>query len=142
MNLDDVKAESLRYGSIAYLGTVSASGRPYVSPVAVRWVDDELLAFVSTAEAKVVNLRGNDQLTVHFAVSEATGWDSCMLWGRARVIDDTAGRRALWDRMGYDLGAFEPGGPEADTHVFLALAPTKAVILRMYGMKGRETWHA
>jgi hypothetical protein len=79
-------------------------------------------------------------MTAHFAVSEATNWDSCVLWGETRVIDTTDGRRALWDRMGYDLSRFEPGGPEADTHVFLAMAPAKAVILRFYGIQGREEW--
>ena len=34
------------------------------------------------------------------------------------------------------------GGPEADTHVFAVLRPTKAVIMRMYGIKGRFTWRA
>jgi nitroimidazol reductase NimA-like FMN-containing flavoprotein (pyridoxamine 5'-phosphate oxidase superfamily) len=140
ITLDEVKADSARYGPIAYLGTVSASGTPYTSPVAVAWHGDELLAFVATAEAKVANVRANGKLTVHFAVSETTGWDSCVLWGDARVIDTTAERTALWGAMGYDLDRFEPGGPGADTHVFIAMRPTKAVILRMYGINGREEW--
>ncbi len=140
ITLADVKADSRRYGPIAYLGTVSPSGTPYTSPVAVNWVDDELVAFLATAEAKVANVRANGRLTAHFAVSEATNWDSCVLWGDARVIDTTEGRRALWDRMGYDLARFEPGGPEADTHVFVSMVPTKAVVLRFYGIQGREEW--
>jgi nitroimidazol reductase NimA-like FMN-containing flavoprotein (pyridoxamine 5'-phosphate oxidase superfamily) len=140
ITLDEVKADSARYGPIAYLGTVSASGTPYTSPVAVAWHGDELLAFVATAEAKVANVRANGKLTVHFAVSETTGWDSCVLWGDARVIDTTAERTALWGAMGYDLDRFEPGGPGADTHVFIAMRPIKAVILRTYGIDGREEW--
>lgn len=142
MNLEEVKSDTLRYGPIAYLGTVSRGGNPYVSPVVVNWVGDELVAFAATGEAKVANVRANAKLTVHFAVGEATGWDSCILWGEARVVDTVEGRRALWGEMGYDLAAFEPGGPEADTHVFIVLRPTRAVVLRMYGAKGRDTWHA
>ncbi len=142
LSLADVQADSKRYGPLAYLATVSPSGTPYASPVAVNWVDDELVAFVAAPEAKVANVRDNHKMTVHFAVSESTGWDSCMLWGSARVIDTIEGRRELWDRMGYDLGRFEPGGPEADTHVFLALVPSKAVILRNYGIGGRQEWRA
>lgn len=142
ITLADVKADSARYGPIAYLGTVSASGTPYASPVAVAWHGDELLAFVATAEAKVANVRANGKLTAHFTVSETTGWDSCVLWGDARVIDTTAERTSLWGAMGYDLDRFEPGGPGADTHVFIAMRPTKAVILRTYGINGREEWRA
>jgi nitroimidazol reductase NimA-like FMN-containing flavoprotein (pyridoxamine 5'-phosphate oxidase superfamily) len=140
LTLAEVQADARRYGPIAYLGTVSPSGRPYTSPVAVNWIDDELVAFVATPEAKVANVRANGRMTAHYAVSEATGWDSCVLWGDARVVDTTEGRRALWDRMGYDLSRFEPGGPEADSHVFLVMTPTKAVILRNYGIAGREEW--
>ncbi len=142
LSLAEVQVDSKRYGPLAYLGTVSASGTPYTSPVAVNWVDDELLAFVATHEAKVANVRHNQAMTAHFAVGESTGWDSCVLWGSARVIDTVDGRTALWDRMGYDLGRFEPGGPGADTHVFLALTPSKAVILRNYGIGGRHEWRA
>jgi hypothetical protein len=42
--------------------------------------------------------------------------------------------------MGYDLRAFEPGGPESDNHVFMMIEPFRASILRAYGMAGRETW--
>ncbi len=58
------------------------------------------------------------------------------------VIDTTDGRRALWDRMGYDLSAFEPGGPEADTHVFIEVTPERALLLRRYGVEGRDAWTA
>lgn len=142
LSFEEVQADSLRYGRLAYLGTVSPSGTPYTSPVAVGWVDDELMAFVATPEAKVSNVRANGRITVHFAVGESTNWDSCVLWGSARVIDTVEGRRELWGQMGYDLSMFEPGGPEADSHVFIAVRPTKAIVLRNYGIGGRHTWRA
>jgi nitroimidazol reductase NimA-like FMN-containing flavoprotein (pyridoxamine 5'-phosphate oxidase superfamily) len=141
-DLAAVKAESRRYGPIAFVATTGADGEPHLAPVAVSWVDDDLYAFVLSSGRKVRNVRENPRATVHFSVSEATGWDSCIVWGDASVVDTAEGRRALWDRMGYDLAAFEPGGPDSDNHVFVRIVPSRATILRMYGLKGRETWHA
>jgi nitroimidazol reductase NimA-like FMN-containing flavoprotein (pyridoxamine 5'-phosphate oxidase superfamily) len=142
LTLEEVKADSLRYGRFAFVGTVSPSGTPYVSPVAVAWIGDRLVAFLASNEAKVANARTNPKVTVHFQVSELTNWDSCILWGRASIVDHTEGRRALWDKMGYELAAFEPGGPEADSHVFMVMEPTRATIWRFYGIQGRESWRA
>jgi nitroimidazol reductase NimA-like FMN-containing flavoprotein (pyridoxamine 5'-phosphate oxidase superfamily) len=142
LTLDDVQKESLRYGPFAFVGSVSPSGTPYVSPVSVAWYDGRLLAFLATNEAKVANIRKNPKVTVHYSVSEATNWDSCILWGDAVIVDDEAGRTSLWDKMGYNLDAFEPGGPGASTHVFMVLEPRRALVLRQYGILGRESWHA
>ena len=142
LTLDDVRTDSKRYGPIAHIATVSASGTPYTSPVAVAWNGDEILTFVLSTEAKVKNLRSNPKVSVHFAVGDSTEWDSCVVWGSGFIIDDTPGREALWDKMGYPLERFEPGGPQADTHVFIRVVPTRAVILRNYGLKGRDAWRA
>ncbi len=140
LTLDDVRKDSKRYGPLAWVATVSRSATPYVSPVAVAWHGDNILAFLATPEAKVANVRTNPSVSVHFAVSADTDWDSCVVWGRGRIVDDTEGREALWDKMGYDCNLFEPGGPAAGTHVFLVVEPTRAVILRNYGLKGKESW--
>ncbi len=140
MNLGDVITESERYGRLAWVSTASPAGRPHVVPVAVGWIDEVLYAFVLSSGKKVRNVRANPQAFVHFAVSEATGWDSLMVQAEASIVDTTEGRRALWDRMGYDLAAFEPGGPESDNHVFVKMVPTQATVLRFYGLKGRDTW--
>jgi nitroimidazol reductase NimA-like FMN-containing flavoprotein (pyridoxamine 5'-phosphate oxidase superfamily) len=142
LDLESIQQESERFGALAYLATSSASNTPYVSPVVIAWHDGEVLAFVATAEAKVANVCANGKMCVHWPVSEATNWDSLIVWGSARLIDDMPGRQALWNAMGYNLDAFEPGGPEADTHVFIAVRPTKAVVLRQYGRMGRDTWRA
>ena len=42
--------------------------------------------------------------------------------------------------MGYDCNLFEPGGPSADTHVFMQVRLYKGLILRRYGIDGREVW--
>lgn len=135
-------AESMRFGRTAYLASVSASNTPYVSPVTVSWHGRTLLAFLASNEAKVKNLRGNPRICVHFGVGADTDWDSCVLWGDTTIVDDTEGRSALWDKMGYDCNLFEPGGPSADSHVFAVIAPRRGLILRNYGIKGRSTWRA
>lgn len=140
ITLDDVKADSRRYGPFAYIATTGTDGEPHLAPVAVNWIDDSIAAFVLSSSRKVRNVKQNPRATVHFAVGESTAWDSCIVWGEARLVDTTAGRRELWDRMGYDLRAFEPGGPESDNHVFMLIEPSRATILRAYGMAGRETW--
>lgn len=140
LDFEAVKADSLRYPRTAYIATVSPSGTPYVSPVTFAWHGDVLLSFLASGEAKVKNCRSNSKVSIHFAVSEATNWDSCVIWGDATVVDDTRGRRELWDKMGYDCDLFEPGGPEADSHVFLVVRPTKARILRNYGIAGSDSW--
>lgn len=140
LTLDDVRNDSKRYGPLAWVATVSPSATPYASPVAVAWHGDSILAFLATPEAKVSNVRSNPRVSVHFAVSAETDWDSCVVWGNGRIVDDTAGRDALWDKMGYDCNLFEPGGPSAASHVFLVVEPTRAVIMRNYGLKGKESW--
>lgn len=140
ITLDDVKADSRRYGPFAYIATAGTDGEPHLAPVAVNWIDDSIAAFVLSSSRKVRNVKQNPRATVHFAVGESTTWDSCIVWGDARLVDTTAGRSELWDRMGYDLRAFEPGGPESDDHLFLLIEPVRATILRSYGMAGRETW--
>ena len=140
ITLDDVKADSRRYGPFAYIATTGSDGEPHLAPVAVNWIDDSIVAFVLSASRKVRNAKQNPRAAVHFAVGESTTWDSCIVWGDARLVDTTAGRSELWDRMGYDLRAFEPGGPESDDHLFLLIEPVRATILRSYGMAGRETW--
>lgn len=140
LSLDDVRAESLRYGPIAYIATVSPSGEPHLAPVAVSWFEGDVYAFVLSASVKVRNARNDPRAVVHFAVGPNTNWDSCIVWGDVSLHETTDERRALWDKMGYDLAAFEPGGPESDNHLFFRIRPQRATVLRAYGIGGRETW--
>lgn len=140
ISLEDVEADSRRYGPFAYIATAGSDGEPHLAPVAVNWIDGSIAAFVLNASRKVRNVKQNPRASVHFAVGEGTNWDSCIVWGSARIADTTSERRDLWNRMGYDLTAFEPGGPESDNHVFLLIEPSRATILRSYGMAGRDVW--
>lgn len=142
MDLNDVKREAARLGPMAYVASVRPDGRPHAVPVAVSWADDKVYGFVATQSVKVGNLRANPAVQLHWVVSDATNWDSLIIDGTAAIVDTTEGRRALWDRMGYDLSMFEPGGPEADSHVFIEVTPGRALLLRKYGTEGRDTWRA
>ena len=97
---------------------------------------------MAVGEAKVAKVRTNPEMTVHWPAAAETNYDSLIVWGTTRVIEDTSGRETLWGQMGYALHVFEPGGPSAPTHGFVAVVPTKAVLLRMYGVRGRESWKA
>ncbi|MFM8453859.1 MAG: pyridoxamine 5'-phosphate oxidase family protein [Gammaproteobacteria bacterium] len=140
MSLDDVRTESLRYGPLAYVATSGPTNEPHLAPVAVSWFDGDVYAFVLSSGVKVRNVRANPRATVHFSVGASTNWDSCIVWGDAEILDTVDQRRHLWDKMGYDLAAFEPGGPESDNHVFLRIRPRRATVLRSYGLAGRATW--
>lgn len=140
LSLDEVRIESLRYGPFAYVATVSPSGEPHLAPVAVAWFDGDIYAFVLAASVKVRNVRVNPRATVHFAVGPTTNWDSCIVWGEVTLLETTHERLSLWDKMGYDLAAFEPGGPESDNHLFVRIHPQRATVLRAYGIGGRESW--
>ena len=76
--------------------------------------------------------------------NEDTGFDGLMVWGEATLHTDLETKKRLWDGVfDYDLNAFAPGGPDnsPDT-AFMALQPTKAVLLKAFGAAGREDWKA
>ena len=68
--------------------------------------------------------------------------DSLMLWGTGRVVSDVETKRRLWEGVfDYDLAMWAPGGAdECPDKGFLAIEPTKAVLLRFYGANGRAEW--
>jgi nitroimidazol reductase NimA-like FMN-containing flavoprotein (pyridoxamine 5'-phosphate oxidase superfamily) len=142
MELADVQREAARLGMTVYVASVRPDGRPHSVPIVMRWVDDRVVGFVANPSVKVTNLRANPHVQLHWLVAEATNWDSLIVDGTASIVDTVDGRRALWDRMGYDLSMFEPGGPEADTHVFIVVTPERALLLRKYGTEGRDGWRA
>lgn len=144
MELRDVISESQRLGMWAHLATVSPTGTPYLSPVHPCWEGETLWTMLGAESAKAKNLAGNPKASYHWQVSEATGFDSLILWGTGEVFADLDTKKRLWEGVfDYDLGDFAPGGPEnsPDT-AFMAFTPTKAVVLRQFGAAGREEWRA
>ena len=92
--------------------------------------------------AKAKNVAANPSISCHWPVSEETDMDSLMLWGRGQVYSDAETKHRLWEGVfDYDLSMFAPGGVDAcPDKGFLAIEPTKAVLLRFYGAKGRLEW--
>lgn len=86
--------------------------------------------------------RHNSNVALHWQVTEVG--DGVELWGTAELFDDVETKRRLWDDVfDYDLNAFAPGGPDNSPETgFLAVTPTRALVLEQYGMKGAKRWTA
>ena len=111
-------------------------------PVHPGWEDDTLWIMVQAQSVKARNISANPNVALHWQVTEAM--DGVELSGTANLIDDIETKRRLWDGVfDYDLSAFSPGGPNGspDT-VFLSITPTRALVLKQYGMGGLQRWSA
>jgi general stress protein 26 len=97
---------------------------------------------VGVGSVKARNVKVNPEAMLHWQVTEAV--DNLMVWGRAAVFDDLDTKRRLWEGVfDYDLDLFAPGGPEGSPETgFLAVEPTRAVFMELYGIKGRSEWRA
>jgi general stress protein 26 len=140
--LDEVKAHCTRLSPWAHLATVRPDGQPDVVPVHPCWDGDVLWVMIGTESRKARNVAHNDKVALHWQVTE-TG-DGVELWGTATLHDDLETKRRLWTGVfDYDLDAFAPGGPDHSPGTgFLAVRPTKALVLLAYGMRGSHTWVA
>ena len=114
MDLEGLIAEHKRFGAIVHLATVTPGGDPHVAPVHADWQGGRLYVMVGTDALKTRNIAANPSVALHYQVSEATGWDSLMLWGRASVLESLEDKRRLWEGVfSYDLNLFSPGGPDS-----------------------------
>ena len=128
----------------AHLATVSPSGTPYVTPVHPCWEGDTLWTMAGVQSVKAKNIgAGATKTAYHWQVSEANGFDSLMLWGEASVHSDLETKRRLWEGVfDYSLNDFAPGGPDESPDTgFIAFEPSKALLLKQFGMGGREEWN-
>jgi nitroimidazol reductase NimA-like FMN-containing flavoprotein (pyridoxamine 5'-phosphate oxidase superfamily) len=144
MEVADLVAEHQRLGAIVHLATITPDGDPHVAPVHTDWMDDCLYAMVGTGARKTRNIAVNPSVSLHYQVGADTGWDSLMIWGRASVLDSLEDKRRLWDGVfSYDLNLFSPGGPDDSPDTcFIEIVPERALVLRRFGMDGREEWWA
>lgn len=140
--LDEVKEFAAGLSPWAHLATVGADGEPDVVPVHPCWEGDTLWAMVGTTSVKARNVSENPQVALHWQVTE--NGDGVEVWGTGKVVDDLETKRRLWSGVfDYDLNAFAPGGPDDSPGTgFLAVTPTRALILVQYGMRGLRRWHA
>ena len=144
MELADLFTEHHRLGAIVHLATVMPDGDPHVAPVHADWHNSRLYVMVGKDARKTRNIALNPSVSLHYQVSETTGWDSLMIWGGATVLDSLEDKRRLWDGVfSYDLSLFSPGGPErSPATCFIEIRPQRAVLLRRFGIDGRDVWVA
>lgn len=127
----------------AHLATVGADGEPDVVPVHPCWEDDVLWVMTGVESVKARNVADNNRVALHWQVSEVG--DGVEVWGTAELFTDLATKRRLWrgDVFDYDLNAFAPGGPDNSPGTgFLAITPSRAVVVKQYGAAGVERWSA
>jgi general stress protein 26 len=142
IRLDDVKAAATALSMWAHIATVGADGEPDVVPVHPCWEGDTLWIMCGTDSVKARNVAHNDKVALHWQVTE--NGDGVEVWGRASVHDDLETKRRLWTGVfDYDLNAFAPGGPDASPGTgFMAVVPTRAMVMTAYGMGGITRWSA
>ena len=126
----------------AHLATVGADNEPDVVPVHPCWEGDICWTMLGLGSVKAKNVAANNKVALHWQVSEVG--DGVEVWGTAQIFTDVETKRRLWDGVfDYDLNAFSPGGPENSPETgFLAITPSRALVLKQYGMGGAERWTA
>ncbi|MEM9516960.1 MAG: pyridoxamine 5'-phosphate oxidase family protein [Actinomycetota bacterium] len=142
IDLEAVKAAATALSPWAHLATVGADGEPDVVPVHPCWEGETCWSMVGTHSVKARNVAANPKVALHWQVTEVG--DGVEVWGTAELFTDIDTKRRLWDGVfDYDLNAFAPGGPDnsPDT-AFLAITPTRALVLKQYGMGGMQRWSA
>jgi general stress protein 26 len=140
VTLDEVKTFATGLSSFAHLATVGADNAPDVVPVVPSWEGDTLWAMLGAKSVKARNVAANPNVALHWQVTEAG--DGVAVWGTAEIVNDLDTKRRLWDGVfDYDLNTFAPGGPDnsPDT-AFMAIRPSRALILRQYGIGGMQRW--
>ena len=140
--LDNVKTFASGLSPWAHIATVGADGEPDVVPVHPCWEGNTLWTMLGAGSVKARNVAANDKVALHWQVTEIG--DGVEVWGTGELFSDVETKRRLWDDVfDYDLNAFAPGGPDnsPDTS-FLAITPTRALILHQYGMGGMQRWSA
>ena len=142
ISLDDLREFASALSPWAHLATVGADGHPDVVPIHPGWDGDTLWTMVGTGSVKARNVAANPNVALHWQVT-ASG-DGVELWGTATVHDDLDTKRRLWKGVfDYDLDQFAPGGPDSSPDTgFLAVRPTRALVLNQYGMGGMQRWSA
>lgn len=142
ISLEDVQSAATGLSPWAHLATVGADGEPDVVPVHPCWEGDTLWTMLGSDSVKARNVADNSKVALHWQVTEVG--DGVEVWGTAELFDDVETKRRLWDDVfDYDLNAFAPGGADdSPGTAFLAIRPTRAIVLKQYGMGGIQRWRA
>ena len=139
ISLDEVKTFAATLSPLAHLATIGPDGGPDVVPVHPAWEGDTVWIMAGADSVKARNVAANPRVAMHWQVSEKG--DGVELWGNARVHTDTDTKRRLWTGVfDYDLDAFAPDGPDGASSAFIAVEPSKALVVLAYGMNGMKRW--
>jgi hypothetical protein len=96
----------LRRNEVAFLATVSTSGRPRLHPFVPRVVEGRMLAFIMDSSPKIGDLRYRKQYSIH-ALPGADD-EEFYVTGEAQEINHDARLRSLaTDAMGFATGVDE-----------------------------------
>jgi len=142
IDLEGVKTIATGLSPWAHIATVGADGAPDVVPIHPCWEGDVCWTMLGATSVKARNVAANPNVALHWQVTEVG--DGVELWGTAELFSDVETKRRLWDGVfDYDLNAFAPGGPDNSPETsFLAITPTRALVLHQYGMGGLQRWRA
>jgi len=142
ITLADVRDFASKLSPWAHLATVGADNAPDVVPVHPCWEGDVCWTMLGLASVKAKNVAHNNNVALHWQVTEVG--DGVEVWGTGELFSDVDTKRRLWDDVfDYDLNAFSPGGPDNSPETgFLAITPTRALILKQYGVGGLQRWSA
>lgn len=142
ISLDEVKEFASALSPWAHIATVGADNQPDVVPIHPCWEGDTLWSMLGSTSVKARNVAANPNVALHWQVTEVG--DGVEVWGTAEVFDDLETKRRLWTGVfDYDLNQFAPGGPDdSPGTAFLAITPTRALVMKQYGMGGMQRWSA
>ena len=142
VSLEEIKSFASGLSPWAHLATVGADGQPDVVPVHPCWDGETLWTMLGTGSVKARNVEANQHVALHWQVTEVG--DGVEVWGTAELFTDVETKRRLWTSVfDYDLNAFAPGGPDNSPETaFMAITPTRALLLKQYGMGGVQRWSA
>ncbi len=142
IDLAGVKEFCVKLSPWAHIATVGADNAPDVVPVHPCWEGDVCWTMLGNTSVKARNVATNPNVALHWQVTEVG--DGVEVWGTGELFADVETKRRLWnDVFDYDLSAFAPGGPDNSPETaFLAIRPTRAIVLHQYGMGGIQRWSA
>lgn len=92
--LTDQIRRHLTDDTLAWLTTVSPTGRPAPRLVWFHWTGDEVVIYSAPGAAKLTHLAGNDRVSLNFS-ADAHGGDAVVLAGRAEPAPELPAAEVL-----------------------------------------------
>ena len=115
-----------RKANRAYLATVN-NGQPHVRVVFPAFEGRRLWIATQPNSAKARHIRRDPRVELFFEVGERRPITHLTVTGSARIVDDAAEKKRVWDAkmFGYSLTEFWPAGPESQDLTLLLIEPSR-----------------